>query len=156
MGTTFTPDQLEGDRRWTFPAQVTDIVDGDTLDLTFDLGFSTHLEARRIRLLGVDTAEVYGVAHSSAQYETGVKHTQWVMNWIEAAMSGATDQEFPFEVVTIPDGDRPSTGKYGRYLGVIYRTTDAACLQTDLITEFPNAASPTDDGSCDWCGKQTS
>ena len=33
------------------------VVDGDTIDVTLDLGFSVHLKKQRCRLAGIDTPE---------------------------------------------------------------------------------------------------
>jgi micrococcal nuclease len=41
---------------WTYQAKVERVVDGDTIDVTIDLGFSIWYKTR-MRLLGVDTAE---------------------------------------------------------------------------------------------------
>jgi micrococcal nuclease len=45
---------------YCYNALVTRVVDGDTLDLLVDLGFYTQMKIR-VRLLGVDTPEIYGV-----------------------------------------------------------------------------------------------
>jgi micrococcal nuclease len=41
---------------WTYQAKVERVIDGDTIDVTIDLGFSIWYKTR-MRLLGVDTAE---------------------------------------------------------------------------------------------------
>ena len=40
-----------------FHVTVTKIVDGDTIDVDIDLGFSTVLKKQRVRLMGIDTPE---------------------------------------------------------------------------------------------------
>ena len=42
---------------YEYYCEVTRIVDGDTLDVDIDLGFSTKLTKQRIRMLGIDTPE---------------------------------------------------------------------------------------------------
>jgi len=42
---------------YEYYCEVTRIVDGDTLDVDIDLGFSTKLIKQRIRMLGIDTPE---------------------------------------------------------------------------------------------------
>ena len=42
---------------YEYNCEVTRILDGDTLDVTIDLGFSTKLVKQRIRMLGIDTPE---------------------------------------------------------------------------------------------------
>ena len=40
-----------------FHVTVTKVVDGDTVDVDIDLGFSTILKKQRVRLMGIDTPE---------------------------------------------------------------------------------------------------
>ena len=40
-----------------FHVTVSKIVDGDTVDVDIDLGFSTILKKQRVRLMGIDTPE---------------------------------------------------------------------------------------------------
>ena len=42
---------------YEYNCTVTRIVDGDTLDVDIDLGFSVSLKKQRIRMLGIDTPE---------------------------------------------------------------------------------------------------
>ena len=46
---------------YKYHAELERIVDGDTYDFKVDLGFHTFTRIR-IRMIGVDTAETYGVA----------------------------------------------------------------------------------------------
>ena len=49
MANTVTP--------FVYNAILERIVDGDTIDVTLDLGFSVHLKKQRCRLAGIDTPE---------------------------------------------------------------------------------------------------
>ena len=40
-----------------FHVSIVKIVDGDTVDVDIDLGFSTVLKKQRVRLMGIDTPE---------------------------------------------------------------------------------------------------
>ena len=42
---------------YEYYCEVVRIIDGDTLDVDIDLGFSTKLTKQRIRMLGIDTPE---------------------------------------------------------------------------------------------------
>jgi len=42
---------------YEFNVTVTKVVDGDTIDVDIDLGFSTVLKKQRVRLMGIDTPE---------------------------------------------------------------------------------------------------
>ena len=89
------------------------VVDGDTIDATFDLGFDVRI-CNRIRLLGIDTPEsrtrnkvekVYGLLSKSAL-------KSWV-HW--AVMSDRDDIEIQCRC---PEAD--SRGKFGRVLGELW------------------------------------
>jgi len=92
---------------------VTKIVDGDTMDCVFDLGFDVRFESR-VRLLGIDTPEsrtrdlnekVYGLISK--------KHLKEWVHW--AIMSDRDDIEVQ---VRCPEKD--SRGKFGRILGELW------------------------------------
>ena len=92
---------------------VTKVVDGDTMDCVFDLGFDVMFKSR-VRLLGIDTPEsrtrnanekVYGLLSK--------KHLKEWVHW--AIMSDRDDIEIQ---VRCPEKD--SRGKFGRILGEIW------------------------------------
>ena len=92
---------------------VTKIVDGDTMDCVFDLGFDVMFKSR-VRLLGIDTPEsrtrdlnekVYGLISK--------KHLKSWVHW--AVVSDRDDIEIQ---VRCPEKD--SRGKFGRILGEIW------------------------------------
>lgn len=96
---------------WHFPAQTGRVVDGDTVDVTFDLGMRIQAIDQRVRLYGVDTAEIYGVDKESDEYERGIEHKQFVEAWLSDAVEQASDDEFPLRCYTLK-----GAGKYGRWL----------------------------------------
>lgn len=51
---------------YIFKAKVLRVIDGDTLEMRFDLGFHIHT-VREVRLLGVDTLEQGQVNYSEAK-----------------------------------------------------------------------------------------
>lgn len=113
---------------WQFPARVERVVDGDTLDVTLDMGFRVRREVR-VRLKGLDTAEVYGVKEGSDEYQTGKEHSEFTEAWIEARQD--SPDSYPFVART-----EKVTGKYGRYIAVI-EGPDGDVLNDDLIAEYP-------------------
>lgn len=117
---------FEGDA-WEFSARLDRVIDGDTYSLEFDLGFSVT-KTVRVRLFGVDTAEVFGVSHDSEEYERGKDHEDFVRSWFMFANTAESD--WPLDVVTLKD-----TGKYGRYIAVI-RGPDGESLTQALTEEF--------------------
>lgn len=62
--------------------QVLKVVDGDTLDLMLDLGFSVRMKAR-VRLIGIDTAEIR--AKDAGERERAKAAREFVGNWLRAS-----------------------------------------------------------------------
>ena len=103
-----------------YSAETHRVVDGDTLVFMLDLGF--HLTKKvEVRLLGVDTAETYGVSHDSEQYERGKEHEEFVREWLNEA-----------ESLTVRTHEK---GKYGRWLGEVF-DEEGICLNDVLLNEF--------------------
>jgi micrococcal nuclease len=88
-------------------AHVTKVVDGDTLDLSLDLGFGVSFKIRA-RLAFIDTPEKYGVKTGSPEWEKGVAATEFVKAWLA--------QRKDTIVVRSHDGSKVEQGKYGRWL----------------------------------------
>ena len=86
---------------YEYRAEVLRWVDGDTVDLMVDLGF-TVLMRTRFRLLGVNTPET----NRKASREAG-----------KAAQAFAEELAPQGSVVLVQSH---KTGKYGRWLGVVY------------------------------------
>jgi micrococcal nuclease len=97
---------------YTYQGTVTHDVDGDTLDLQIDLGFSISVQ-QRVRLLGLNAAERFTPAGKAA--------IAFVQAWL--AKHGPV-----FTVTTQKD----EKDKYGRYLADI-TSPDGANLNDDLI-----------------------
>ena len=56
---------------YRYRAEVGRVVDGDTIDAVIDLGFYIEI-TERLRLEGLDTPEIHGVAHASEEYKKGI------------------------------------------------------------------------------------
>lgn len=113
---------------FTYRAKARDIVDGDTITVTVDLGFKLR-RSIDLRLRGVDTAEIHFVSQESEEYRRGQRHKEFVEEWLPD--NGA--EEWPLRVRT------HKTGKYGRYLAEVVRAADGAVLNDDLLDEFGDA-----------------
>lgn len=122
---------------WQYRADVERVVDGDTLDLRIDLGFGVILtgDEARVRLRGVDTAEIFGSRKGGEEYAAGQRHKAFVEEWVATAGT----REWPVFIETWKDDER---GKYGRWLAVIIRRNDGATLNEDLVEEFGDAVRP--------------
>lgn len=111
---------------WTYRAQLVEVVDGDTFDLRLDLGFRTYKKIR-VRLLGVDTAEIFGVEKESTEYKRGMEHKRFVKDFLTATPD---DEGWPLTFVSAEE-----SGKYGRWLGDV--RVDDELLSDALIESWP-------------------
>jgi micrococcal nuclease len=107
---------------YIYNAEVVRVVDGDTLDLMVDLGFTVHVKIRA-RLLGVDTPETFGVKKGSAEHTAGTISKQGVEGWLNACNR------------QVRIHSTKGTGKYGRWLVKVFRPDDEVTLNDFLIKE---------------------
>lgn len=98
------------DLLYVYKARVDRVVDGDTIDVTFDLGMHV-LKRERVRLAGIDTPEIYGVKKESQEYIAG-----------KEASHALEDMIVGKDVIIQTEKDK--RGKYGRYVVWIYFTND--------------------------------
>jgi micrococcal nuclease len=92
--------------KFVYDAHVMNVVDGDTFDVTIDLGMNVFHKTR-IRLNGFDAPEIYGVKKDSDEYALGVLAKQF-----------AITQLLGKNVVIRTFKDRRE--KFGRYLADVY------------------------------------
>ena len=84
------------------------IIDGDTIDVDIDLGFSVVLKKQRIRLYGINTPESRTRDLEEKRYGLAAKAR--LRELLEAA-----------DTITVKTAiDKKARGKYGRILGTIY------------------------------------
>lgn len=93
---------------WSYIAKVERVVDGDTLDLSVDLGFKISFDIR-VRLLGVDTPEVYSAKKGSEERKLGMAATEFVEQWVEENGTGDDKQ-------LLVETHKDKKGKFGRWL----------------------------------------
>jgi len=117
---------------FTFQARLQRVVDGDTVDLVVDLGFRTRKRVR-VRINGIDTAEVYGVPEGSEESQRGQTHAEFARSWFAA---NAGEEEWPFILSTEKDH-----GKYGRWPGRIVSKQTGNVYNEDVVDRFPEVAS---------------
>lgn len=100
------------------------VVDGDTLDVEIDLGWSIKLK-ERLRLEHVDTPELNNKAERGA--------AQLVKSHIEEILPVDTTRL----IITSKAYDRNGRvrGKFGRTLAVVHRADDGWCLNRYLLEE---------------------
>jgi micrococcal nuclease len=117
-----------GSEVYQHQADLVEVVDGDTLDVTADLGFSLR-QNWRLRLAGIDTAEVFGVRKASDEFRRGKRHEDFAAQWLDDART-QHDGEWPLVVLSV------QKGKYGRRISAIRRKSDGTILNDALISEF--------------------
>ena len=101
------------------------VLDGDTIDVTIDLGFDLF-KKERVRIAGVDTPEKR--TRNLEEKELGIDATNWLKDKLEGAISGDDDLVIRTELVG-------GTGKYGRLLGWCYIGDSTLSLNEQMITE---------------------
>ena len=101
------------------------VVDGDTIDVTIDLGFDLY-KKERVRVAGVDTPEKR--TRDKEEKALGIDATNWLKNKLEEAIKG--DDE-----LTIRTELKGGVGKYGRLLGWLYIGDDLVSLNEAMILE---------------------
>ena len=101
------------------------VVDGDTIDVTIDLGFDLY-KKERVRVAGVDTPEKR--TRNLEEKALGLDATAWIKDKLEGAVDGDDDLIIRTEL----DG---GVGKYGRLLGWLYIGDSDLSLNEQMITE---------------------
>tara|TARA_Y100001972_G_C7415356_1_gene214943 strand:- start:60 stop:473 length:414 start_codon:yes stop_codon:yes gene_type:complete len=105
--------------------EINRVVDGDTIDVTIDLGFDLY-KKERVRIAGVDTPEKR--TRDLEEKELGIDATNWLKDKLEGAVNGDDDLIIRTEL----DG---GVGKYGRLLGWCYIGDANLSLNEQMITE---------------------
>jgi len=101
------------------------VVDGDTIDVTIDLGFDLH-KKERVRVAGVDTPEKR--TRNLEEKALGVDATAWLKSKLEETIKG--DEE-----LIVRTELKGGVGKYGRLLGWLYVGDTDISLNEQMITE---------------------
>ena len=105
--------------------EINRVLDGDTIDVTIDLGFDLY-KKERVRVAGVDTPEKR--TRDLEEKALGIDATNWLKEKLEGAISGDDDLIIRTELVG-------GVGKYGRLLGWLYIGDGTVSLNEQMITE---------------------
>jgi micrococcal nuclease len=105
--------------------EINRVVDGDTIDVTIDLGFDLY-KKERVRIAGVDTPEKR--TRDLEEKALGLDATNWMKEQLEGAIDG--DDE-----LTIRTELKGGMGKYGRLLGWLYVGDDDVSLNEKMIIQ---------------------
>ena len=101
------------------------VVDGDTIDVTIDLGFDLY-KKERVRVAGVDTPEKR--TRDKEEKELGLDATAWLKEKLDGALRGNDELVIRTELVG-------GVGKYGRLLGWLYIGDADLSLNEQMIEE---------------------
>lgn len=101
--------------------KVTGVVDGDTIDVDIDLGFSVSF-SQRVRLAGIDTPE----SRTTDKFEKslGLEAKEYLKSKLKDA-----------KVVVIKTEKPDSSEKYGRILGWLYVDGDTISINDHMIED---------------------
>ena len=105
--------------------EINRVVDGDTIDVTIDLGFDLY-KKERVRVAGVDTPEKR--TRNLEEKALGIDATNWLKEKLEGAVAGDDDLVIRTELVG-------GVGKYGRLLGWLYVGDGDMSLNEQMIAE---------------------
>ena len=105
--------------------EINRVLDGDTIDVTIDLGFDLY-KKERVRIAGVDTPEKR--TRDLEEKALGIDATNWMKEKLEGAIAGDDELSIRTELVG-------GMGKYGRLLGWLYIGEDTVSLNEQMITE---------------------
>ena len=105
--------------------EINRVLDGDTIDVTIDLGFDLF-KKERVRVAGVDTPEKR--TRDLEEKALGIDATNWLKEKLEGALAGDDDLVIRTELVG-------GVGKYGRLLGWLYLGDAHVSLNEAMIDE---------------------
>ena len=105
--------------------EINRVLDGDTIDVTIDLGFDLY-KKERVRVAGVDTPEKR--TRDLEEKELGIHATNWLKEKLDGAIAGDDDLVIRTELVG-------GMGKYGRLLGWLYIGDSELSLNEQMIDE---------------------
>ncbi len=105
--------------------EINRVVDGDTIDVTIDLGFDLY-KKERVRVAGIDTPEKR--TRDLEEKALGIDATNWLKEKLESTIAGDDELSIRTELVG-------GVGKYGRLLGWLYVGDSNVSLNEQMITE---------------------
>jgi len=105
--------------------KVNKVVDGDTIDVTIDLGFDLY-KKERVRIAGIDTPEKR--TRNLEEKALGIDATNWLKDRLKKALDDGDDIVIRTELVG-------GFGKYGRLLGWIFIGDIGVSVNEQMIKE---------------------
>ena len=103
---------------YEYNAVITSVYDGDTATCTLDLGFGIHITKAKLRLHGINTAELRG--GTAEEKERGYAARDWLRDQIMDKKVRVRSKK---------------KGKYGRYLAVIWQLDSKGEVVGDSLND---------------------
>jgi micrococcal nuclease len=101
--------------------KITNVVDGDTIDVDIDLGFSISY-SQRVRLAGIDTPE--SRTTNKAEKVLGLESKEYIKSKVKEA-----------KYIIIKTQKPDSSEKYGRILGWLYIDGSSKSINEQMIED---------------------
>ena len=101
------------------------VLDGDTIDVTIDLGFDLF-KKERVRIAGVDTPEKR--TRNLEEKALGIDATEWLKARLNNTIKGDDELVIRTELVG-------GVGKYGRLLGWLYIGDSNVSINEQMISQ---------------------
>ena len=105
--------------------EINRVLDGDTIDVTIDLGFDLF-KKERVRVAGVDTPEKR--TRNLEEKALGIDATNWLKKELEDVLAGDDELIVRTEL-------HGGVGKYGRLIGWLYVGDEPVSLNEQMITQ---------------------
>ena len=105
--------------------EINRVVDGDTIDVTIDLGFELY-KKERVRIAGVDTPEKR--TRNLEEKALGIDATNWLKKQLEDTINGDDELIIRTEL-------KGGVGKYGRLFGWLYVGDEEVSINEQMIDE---------------------
>jgi|TARA_R110002020_G_scaffold474674_2_gene706710 endonuclease YncB( thermonuclease family) len=109
---------MSSNKLYHYRAKIERVVDGDTIDVTLDLGFDLHMQAR-IRFAGINAPE--SRTRDLVEKQKGLEAKRFVEDWIGNCET------------LIVQTQLDKKGKFGRILGNILNH-EGACLNDEMVS----------------------
>lgn len=104
-----------------FVKEVSKVVDGDTIDVIIDLGFSI-MYSSRVRLAGIDTPE--SRTTDKLEKQLGLESKKYLLDKLKTAKK-----------IVIKTEKLDSSEKYGRILGWLYLDGETVSVNNQMIQD---------------------
>ena len=105
--------------------KINKVVDGDTIDVTIDLGFDL-LKKERVRIAGIDTPEKR--TRDLDEKALGIDATEWLKSKLTDTIKGDDELLIRTELIG-------GVGKYGRLLGWLYIGESNVSINEQMISQ---------------------